>query len=60
MKSALKYVTTEKELRPLQPGDVPDTFTDVQDLVRDSGYRPAMTVEPGIEKFVGWFLEYYR
>ena len=38
----------QKNLLPLQPGDVPDTFADVDDLVRDVGYRPATPVEEGV------------
>ncbi|MDO6459846.1 NAD-dependent epimerase [Granulosicoccaceae sp. 1_MG-2023] len=50
----------EKNLLPLQPGDVPDTYADVQDLVRDVGYKPATTIEEGIGKFVEWYREYYK
>ena len=49
----------EKNLLPLQPGDVPDTYADVEDLVRDTGYRPKMPVEEGIARFVTWYREYY-
>jgi UDP-glucuronate 4-epimerase len=49
-----------KNLLPLQPGDVPDTFADVDDLVRDVGYKPATPVEEGIRRFVDWYLEYYK
>jgi len=49
----------EKNLLPLQPGDVPDTFADVQALVDAVGYKPATTVEQGIARFVDWYLEYY-
>jgi UDP-glucuronate 4-epimerase len=49
-----------KNLLPLQPGDVPDTFADVEDLVRDVGYKPATPVEVGIRRFVDWYLEYYK
>ena len=49
-----------KNMLPLQPGDVPDTFADVEDLVRDVGYKPATPVEVGIRKFVDWYLEYYK
>jgi UDP-glucuronate 4-epimerase len=49
----------EKNLLPLQPGDVPDTWADVEDLVSDVGYRPATPVEEGIERFVEWYTEYY-
>jgi UDP-glucuronate 4-epimerase len=50
----------EKNLLPLQLGDVPDTFADVEDLVRDVGYRPATTVEQGVRAFVEWYRGYYR
>lgn len=50
----------EKELLPLQPGDVPDTFADVDDLVRDFDYKPSTTIEEGIGKFAEWFVEYYK
>ena len=46
-------------LLPLQPGDVPDTFADVNDLVRDTGYRPETTIEVGIRRFVDWYKDYY-
>jgi UDP-glucuronate 4-epimerase len=48
-----------KNLLPMQPGDVPDTFADVDDLARDVGYRPATTVEVGVKRFVEWYLGYY-
>jgi len=49
----------EKNLLPLQPGDVPDTYADIDDLVRDVGYRPATPVEEGVRRFVEWYVEYY-
>jgi len=49
----------EQNLLPLQPGDVPDTFADVEDLVRDTGYKPATSVEEGVKNFVNWYREYY-
>ena len=49
----------EKNLLPLQQGDVPDTYADVDDLVRDVGYRPATPVEDGVRHFVAWYLGYY-
>ena len=49
----------EKNLLPLQLGDVPDTWADVEDLVADVGYRPATPVEEGIKHFVEWYVEYY-
>jgi UDP-glucuronate 4-epimerase len=47
-------------LLPLQAGDVPDTWADIDDLTRDVGYTPATPVEQGIRAFVDWYLEYYR
>ena len=51
---------TEKNLLPMQPGDVPDTYADVDDLMRDVGYRPDTPIEVGIEHFVRWYRDYYR
>jgi UDP-glucuronate 4-epimerase len=48
------------ELLPLQAGDVPDTFADVDDLVEQFGYRPSTTVEEGIARFVTWYREYFK
>jgi UDP-glucuronate 4-epimerase len=50
----------EKNLLPLQPGDVPATYADVTDLVRDVGYKPDMSVEQGIANFVAWYRDYYQ
>lgn len=50
----------EQNLLPLQLGDVPDTYADVDDLVRDTGYKPMMTVEEGISRFVDWYRDYYQ
>ncbi len=49
----------EKNLLPMQAGDVPDTWADVEDLVADVGYRPATPVEEGVRRFVEWYLDYY-
>src|SRR6202521_1940997 len=49
----------QKDLLPLQPGDVPETYADIDDLVKDVGYRPATPIEVGVRKFVDWFCEYY-
>lgn len=49
----------QKNLLPLQQGDVPDTYADIEDLERDVGYRPATPVEEGIRNFVDWYLQYY-
>ena len=52
--------TAEKNLLPLQPGDVPDTYADTEDLVADVGYKPDTPVEVGIERFVDWYLDFYE
>ncbi len=49
----------EKNLLPLQLGDVPETFADIEDLVADVGYRPATPVAVGVRRFVDWFCQYY-
>src|SRR5579863_3996728 len=49
----------EKHFLPLQLGDVPETFADIEDLVKDVGYRPATPIEVGVRNFVDWFCEYY-
>ncbi|HQZ01304.1 MAG TPA: protein CapI, partial [Thauera sp.] len=48
-----------KNLLPMQPGDVPDTFADVTELTRDTGYTPATSVEDGIARFVDWYRSYF-
>ncbi len=50
----------QKNLLPLQPGDVPDTWADVEALVKDVGYRPSTPIETGVKRFVEWYLEYYK
>jgi len=50
----------KKNMLPLQPGDVPDTYADTEDLVRDVGYKPDTAIETGVRKFVDWYLEYYQ
>ena len=49
----------KKNLLPMQPGDVPETFADVNDLAEDVGFKPATPIEEGIKKFVEWYREYY-
>jgi len=51
-------MTAEKELLPLQPGDVPDTYADVDDLVEEFGYKPSMSVKQGVENFAQWYKEH--
>jgi len=53
-------ITTKKELLPLQPGDVPDTYADVDDLVAEFEYKPSMDVEQGIANFVKWYREFHN
>jgi UDP-glucuronate 4-epimerase len=50
--------TAEKEFLPLQPGDVPDTYADVKDLVKQFNYKPSTTIEEGITNFVRWYHDY--
>jgi UDP-glucuronate 4-epimerase len=50
----------EKNLLPLQDGDVPDTWADTEDLAADVGYQPATPVETGVKNFVDWYLEFYK
>ena len=50
----------EKNLLPLQPGDVPDTYADVEDLVKDVDYKPDMSVEQGVANFVAWYRDFYK
>jgi UDP-glucuronate 4-epimerase len=50
----------EMELLPLQAGDVPDTYANVDDLVEQFNYKPATTVEDGITRFVGWYRDYFK
>ncbi len=52
--------TAEKELLPLQPGDVPDTYADVEALVKDVNYRPETTIDEGIGNFVKWYKSYNK
>ena len=54
-----KAALAQKNLLPRQPGDVPETYADIDDLVRDVGYRPATPIEVGVERFVDWFRDYY-
>ncbi len=44
----------------LQPGDVPATYANVDDLIKDVGFKPSTTIEEGIERFIAWYKDYYR
>jgi UDP-glucuronate 4-epimerase len=50
----------QKNLLPIQAGDVPATYADVDDLIADVGFKPATSIEEGIGRFVAWYREYYR
>ncbi|MDW8056431.1 MAG: NAD-dependent epimerase [Elusimicrobiota bacterium] len=50
----------KKNLLPIQPGDVPETFADIDDLIKDIGFRPSTPIEVGIKNFVDWYIEYYK
>ncbi|TVM05508.1 NAD-dependent epimerase [Vreelandella aquamarina] len=52
-------INANKQLLPMQPGDVPDTYADVEDLVEQFGYQPATRVEDGVAKFVAWYRDFY-
>ena len=52
-------VKAKKEMLPMQPGDVKDTFADVESLVEDMGYKPTTSLEEGIGEFVSWYKRYY-
>jgi len=52
--------TARKEMREMQAGDVPATYADIEDLVRDVGFRPDTPLEIGIRRFVEWFRDYYN
>jgi UDP-glucuronate 4-epimerase len=53
-------IEANKEMLPLQPGDVPYTYADVDDLVRDLNYKPTMNIKQGVKNFVEWYREYYN
>ena len=53
-------IEAKKELLPMQPGDVPDTYADVSSLVEDTGYQPSTDVETGVKAFVDWYREFYK
>lgn len=49
-----------KEFLPMQPGDVPMTYANVEDLIKDVGFQPNTSLEVGLEKFVSWYKNYYQ
>ena len=52
--------SAEKEFVDLQPGDVPKTFANIDDLIKDVGFRPRIPIEVGIKRFVSWYERYYN
>jgi UDP-glucuronate 4-epimerase len=52
--------TAIKEMAPMQPGDVAETWADVEDLMRDAGFRPGTPIEEGIRRFVAWYRQYHK
>jgi UDP-glucuronate 4-epimerase len=49
-----------KEFHDLQPGDVPATYADVDDLIKDVGFKPKTDIRIGIKKFIDWYKAYYK
>ena len=49
----------EKNFLPLQPGDVPETYADIDDLVNVAGFSPSTDIETGVAKFIDWYKSYY-
>ena len=45
---------------PIQTGDVPESFADVEAMMQAVGYKPKTTIEEGIQKFIDWYKEYYK
>ncbi len=52
--------TSEKNFLPLQPGDVPSTYADVQGLISDFDYKPQTTIREGINKFIDWYVDFFK
>ena len=50
----------DKNMLPMQPGDVPDTWADTEALATDVGYQPNTSIEVGVRNFIDWYLEYYK
>lgn len=53
-------IKAAKNFLPMQPGDVPETFADVDDLTRDVGFRPSTPIETGVDRFVKWYRDYHK
>lgn len=53
-------ITAEKNMLPIQAGDVPSTYADVSDLICDLGYKPETTIQEGIDQFVDWYRDFFK
>ncbi len=53
-------ITAEKNMLPIQAGDVPSTYADVSDLIRDLDYKPETTIQVGIDQFVDWYRDFFK
>jgi UDP-glucuronate 4-epimerase len=51
--------TAKKEMLPIQPGDVPQTYADVDDLIADVGFKPETSIETGVKHFITWYRSFY-
>jgi len=60
MREGIINKPVEKEFLPMQPGDVYQTYADVDDLVRDFGFKPDTVLEEGLSRFVKWYKDYYK
>ena len=52
--------TAIREMLPMQPGDVPATYADVDDLMRDVGFKPSTPIAEGIARFIAWYKQYHQ
>ena len=50
----------EKNMLPIQPGDVPATFADIDNLVDDTGFKPSTPIEEGIKRFIKWYKKWKK
>ncbi len=53
-------IKAQRNLMPLQPGDVPETYANVDDLINDVGFKPATSIEDGIARFIEWYRDFYK
>ena len=53
-------IEAQKELLPMQPGEVTDTYADIEDLMKDTGFKPNTSLDVGLKHFVEWYRSYYK